>query len=328
MVQRVGVFSKGCDARAEIRKNRLEMNGFRGKVSGISIVDVYTIDASLDDSQIKLVSSMLANPVTQKALVNQSFGFQDFDWAIETGYLPGVRDNVASTAVEGIEDLLGKKLDSEDGVYTSQITFLSGNLSKDEAVQIAESLANPLIQKIQIKNRQEFEEQNGMDVIVPKVKLKVQSTAKIVDILNAGDDELAVIGKKGIKNEDGSRRGPLALSLTYMKTIQDYFRKQNRNPTDVELESIAQTWSEHCKHTIFADPMDELKEGLYKTYIKGSTNLIRKQKGENDFCVSVFTDNSGAIIFDDHYLISDKAETHNSPSALDPFGEPLQGLSG
>ena len=128
----------------------------------------------------------------------------------------------------------------------------------------------------------------------------------------------------------GVRRGPLALSLGSMKVIQDHFKKLKREPTDIELESLAQTWSEHCKHTIFANPIDDIKDGLYKTYIKGATNLIRKRKAEKggDFCVSVFSDNSGGIIFDDNYLITHKVETHNSPSALDPFGGAITGIVG
>jgi phosphoribosylformylglycinamidine synthase II len=97
----------------------------------------------------------------------------------------------------------------------------------------------------------------------------------------------------------------------------------------VELESLAQTWSEHCKHTIFASAMDDdVPGGLYKTYIQAATNTIRKEKGENDICVTVFTDNSGSVIFDDHYLVTHKVETHNSPSALDPFGGALTGIVG
>ncbi len=113
-----------------------------------------------------------------------------------------------------------------------------------------------------------------------------------------------------------------------MKTIQNYFKKLGRNPTDIELESLAQTWSEHCKHTIFGGPIDEIKDGLYKTYIKGATEKIRKEKGRKDFCVSVFTDNSGAIVFDKDHLITHKVETHNSPSALDPYGGSITGIVG
>jgi len=141
------------------------------------------------------------------------------------------------------------------------------------------------------------------------------------------DEELVEIGKEGIMGKK-ARRGPLALDLVYMREIRDYFRKLRRKPTDVELESIAQTWSEHCKHTIFADPIDEVKNGLYKEFIQKATKEIRLLKGKDDFCVSVFTDNSGAIKFDKNYLVTDKVETHNSPSALDPYGGAITGIVG
>jgi len=167
-----------------------------------------------------------------------------------------------------------------------------------------------------------------MDVVIPKVTIESEPKADEVD-LDLSDEELIKLGKLGVPNADGTRRGPLALSLSYLKTIKAYFEKEGRNPTDIEIESLAQTWSEHCKHTIFAvDSMDEIEEGIYKHYIKAATNKIRKDKGDKDFCRSVFTDNSGGIVFDDKYLITDKAETHNSPSALDPFGGAVTGIVG
>ena len=129
--------------------------------------------------------------------------------------------------------------------------------------------------------------------------------------------------------ETGQRRGPLALDLAQLHAIREYFDRQKRKPTDVELESLAQTWSEHCKHTIFASAMDDdIPKGLYMTCIQAATNEIRAEKGDRDICVTVFTDNSGAIIFDDEYLVTHKVETHNSPSALDPFGGALTGIVG
>src|SRR6185369_5630732 len=211
--------------------------------------------------------------------------------------------------------------------YTSQITFVSGPITRSEAEKLGETLYNPLIERLSIKSYQEFQKDGGMDMIVPKVVLK--HTPQISEVnLTVTDAELTKIGKQGIANPDGTRRGPLALDLTFMKTIQTYFKKLGRNPYDIELESIAQTWSEHCKHTIFADPIDEIKEGLYKTYIKGATQKIRKQKGAKDFCISVFTDNSGGIALDDDYMVTHKVETHNSPSALDPFGGAITGIVG
>ena len=113
-----------------------------------------------------------------------------------------------------------------------------------------------------------------------------------------------------------------------MKAIKNIFDKLGRNPTDIELESIAQTWSEHCHHTIFADPIDKIKTGLFNNYIKRATIEIRNKKGDKDLCTSVFSDNSGAFKFDNDYIISHKVETHNSPSALDPFGGAITGIVG
>jgi phosphoribosylformylglycinamidine synthase len=118
------------------------------------------------------------------------------------------------------------------------------------------------------------------------------------------------------------------MSLLYMKAVQDYFKSEGRKAKDIEIETIAQTWSEHCKHTIFASPIDDIKDGLYRHYIKRATNEIRAKRGSDDICVSVFSDNAGGIIFDDNYLITDKVETHNSPSALDPFGGAITGIVG
>ncbi|NEV49425.1 phosphoribosylformylglycinamidine synthase [Wolbachia pipientis] len=145
-----------------------------------------------------------------------------------------------------------------------------------------------------------------------------EDSTKSVD-LNVSDQELEKISRDGI---DGN--GTLGLSLAAMKAIKDYFKKLGRNPYDIELESLAQTWSEHCKHNIFCSPLfDEIKDGLYAHYIKRATREIN-----SDICVSVFSDNAGGIIFDDDYLIVDKVETHNSPSALDPFGGAMTGVLG
>ena len=134
-----------------------------------------------------------------------------------------------------------------------------------------------------------------MDPVVPLVRLHELPTAETVD-LDLDDGELTRLGKEGIIDiPTGQRRGPLALDLAQLHTIRDYFSQNGRKPTDVEIESLAQTWSEHCKHTIFASPMDDdVPDGLYKTFIQAATNAIRHEKGDNDICVTVFTDNSGS----------------------------------
>jgi phosphoribosylformylglycinamidine synthase len=168
---------------------------------------------------------------------------------------------------------------------------------------------------------------NTLPLVVPEVKLP-KKVPVIKVLLDVSDNELVKIGKEGVLDPDGTRRGPLALDLESMKIIQEYFKKLKRSPTDIELESLAQTWSEHCKHTIFANSIDDIKDGLYKTYIKGATNRIRKEKGKKDFCISVFSDNAGGIVFDKDHIVTHKVETHNSPSALDPFGGAITGIVG
>jgi len=326
MVTRIEIISKIPDPRAIAKKRKLESFGYKGKIENVFLTDVYTIEKNFGTKELEKITISLHNPVNQEAFVNNIIPYK-FDWAIEIGFLPGVTDNVANTTKEIIEDLLKINFSQKEGVYSSQLLLIKGSLGKREVEEISLSLINPLIQRVHVKSFSSFKKNGDMDKIVPRVNL--QNKLKVDDInLNISDEELIKIGKSGIENKDGTRRGPLALSLEYMKAIQEYFKKIGRKPTDIEIESIAQTWSEHCKHTIFADQIDEIQKGLFKTYIRKATEEIRKKKGKKDFCYSVFTDNSGAIEFNEKYLITHKAETHNSPSALDPFGGAITGIVG
>ena len=132
-----------------------------------------------------------------------------------------------------------------------------------------------------------------------------------------------------------------------MKAIQFYFRQDEviaarkqvglgAMPTDAELEALAQTWSEHCKHKIFAARIEyeddqgrqEVINSLFKSYIMQATADVRKAKGKKDICLSVFKDNAGVIKFNEDWSLVFKVETHNSPSALDPYGGALTGIVG
>lgn len=330
MTTRIEIGASVFDTRAAVRQKKFQNAGYK-HITNIWILDVYTIDKDFEQTQLVEIASRLANPLTQNAFLRtekiKATPPKKFAFAIEIGFLPGVTDNIAHTTREIIEDGLTVKFATTEGVYTSQVTFVDGKITEKDAKDIAASLYNPLIQRAHIKRYTDFVKDGGMDVIVPKVKLAHKPTVSEVN-LSVTDDELTKIGKQGIVNPDGTHRGPLALDLIYMKTIQEHFKNLGRNPTDIELESIGQTWSEHCKHTIFADPIDEITDGLFKTYIRRATEEIRTRKGKDDFCISVFTDNSGGIALDDDYMITHKVETHNSPSALDPFGGAITGIVG
>ena len=299
-----------------------------GKIKAISIIDSYLIDGDISVDQVLESAKILTNPILENFSINEIVSCVNvFDYAIEIGYLPGVTDNVGNTAKETLTDFLHLEKNSNLKVYSSKIFLVSGKVKLDDARKISLSLHNPLIERGSVLCFKEVKKERGLSLKVPEVVLEKRTPVSIVS-LNVSDEELIRIGKEGIKDDRGVRRGPLALDLISMKVIQEYFNKLGRDPKDIELEALAQTWSEHCKHTIFANPIDTIKDGLYKTYIKGATNLIRKNKGDKDFCVSVFSDNSGGIIFDDDFLITHKVETHNSPSALDPFGGAITGIVG
>lgn len=137
-----------------------------------------------------------------------------------------------------------------------------------------------------------------------------------VNLLEASDEQLLEI----------SRELGIGLNMQEMKAVQGYFRKRGRNPTDVELQTIGQTWSEHCFHKTFKGKiiMDGKEiDGLFKTYIMGATEKINPR-----WCFSVFEDNAGIIRFERGYGIAVKVETHNHPSAIEPFGGAATGVGG
>lgn len=343
MISRIAVYQKVPDTRATVRQKNFSNTFSLGKkIKSVTLVDIYTVEKRLTDEQFKGVGSTLINPVIEYAKIRvKEDGKSDqeifvngeghvkpkFNWAIEIGFLPGVTDNIGKTTKQMIEDHLKIKFAENEDVYSSQVTLIEGELSEKEILDIAGSLYNPLIQRVHIKSLEEYKKIGGMDFIAPKVSITGEKQVLEID-LNVPEEELEKIGKEGVLGVDGNRRGPLALSLDYMLTIRDYFAGLKRKPTDIEIETLAQTWSEHCKHTIFADPLDDVKDGLYKTYIKAATQKVKEIRGSKDITVSVFKDNSGAIEFDEDYLVTHKVETHNTPSALDPFGGAITGIVG
>jgi phosphoribosylformylglycinamidine synthase len=137
-----------------------------------------------------------------------------------------------------------------------------------------------------------------------------------ITLKEADDEQLIEISKElGI-----------ALNLKEMKLVQNYFSRKNRNPTDVELQTIGQTWSEHCYHKTFKGNITTSEgeiHSLFKTYIAKATKELAPS-----WCVSVFEDNAGIVEFEGNHVIAAKVETHNHPSAIEPFGGAATGTGG
>ena len=132
-----------------------------------------------------------------------------------------------------------------------------------------------------------------------------------------------------------SRTRCLALSASELRAVRDHFQSIGREPFEIELETIAQTWSEHCCHKTLGSPMDHTGpdgesqyDNLLKETVFAATQKVRESLGASDWCVSVFRDNSGVVRFDGDHDICVKVETHNHPSAIEPYGGAATGLGG
>jgi len=325
------------DALGEKTRKRITDN-LGMQVQRVVTIEVYTVAGELTAEELhQAASGPLCDSIIQEFSINRPLA-KNFDWLIEVGFRPGVTDNVGKTAREAIALLLGGTLgERKINVYTSRQYLLSGTLTKADAERIARDLlANDLIERYQVVGKEEFDFQNGLPAVVPQVTGKGEPQLATINLTQLDAETLLKISQEKL----------LALNLEEMQTIAKYFadpavvrarRKMglDENTTDVELECLAQTWSEHCKHKIFNSKIDYFDgktkktiNSLFKTYIKGSTARIRKAKGKKDFCLSVFVDNAGVIKFNNGYNLVFKVETHNSPAALDPYGAALTGIVG
>ncbi|MBD3317026.1 MAG: phosphoribosylformylglycinamidine synthase, partial [Chitinivibrionales bacterium] len=340
MAERIYVGSKPHerDALGEKIRARIVQDLGIGMVGSIRTVAVYTINARLtQDDLTALAEGAFSDPIIQDYTINRSF-VEQFDWLVEVGFRPGVTDNVGRTAKEACVIALDRTFPPDFSVHSATQYFFEGKAIRRHIERIAgEILANELIQSVTIYSREEWLSRHNKEFHPPLVTEDKEIVPYREIELGGSDEELAAI----------SRRGMLALTSTEMRAIAEYYaqpavrerRNANglpANATNVELEILAQTWSEHCKHKIFnahityydRDRDPQRVSSLFKYYIQKATETVRKQKGDKDFCLSVFKDNAGVIRFNDRWALSFKVETHNSPSALDPYGGALTGIVG
>lgn len=330
------------------------------KLDFVRTVRGYTIHSSLSEEQLELLGKELfSDPIVENYSIDNPFAgsndFKEFEWFIEVRFKPGVTDNIGNTATTIANDIIGKDIIGKELgrniLVSSSIQYLlKGDLTKKHAEKIAkELLGNELIENFIIDKIDKFKNKDirnsVLSLLLPK-DLSFKDSSKIEYInLDISDEDLINLSKDRC----------LALTLEEMKSIKNYFSDTNvimqrkkiglAGITDAELELLAQTWSEHCKHKIFNAEIDyqeidyqeitvdgngnsktlksEKINSLFKTFIKGATEAINK-----DWLVSVFYDNAGVIKFDDEFDLVFKVETHNSPSALDPYGGALTGIVG
>ncbi len=307
-------------------------------VENLAMVDVY-LTSGIQELSPELAAELFSDPVAQEVRTDEAAAdsslLPDWNYLIEVTYRPGVTNPVAITARNTIETALALK-SGKDSVIQTAVQYLVKSPELDEKIlnKLKKVFYNPLIQQIEFIEKGKTP-LSTLPPLYPYKVVKSRVSVETIDIKSAAKKDLEKISKERL----------LALTINEMESIQKYYSDPSVlkirekkgisvKATDVELEMIAQTWSEHCKHKIFSANIEykdfetgkkERIESVFKSYIKKTTDdLSEKRK----FLKSVFHDNSGVIDFDDKHLVCFKVETHNSPSALDPYGGSITGIVG
>ncbi|MCS6909670.1 MAG: phosphoribosylformylglycinamidine synthase subunit PurL [Anaerolineales bacterium] len=293
------------------------------RITSIVAADLYFIEGTLTAAeQLRLEAELLSDPVAQIAewrghqssIISHQPGNRST--IIEVVLKPGVADPVAEQIVRAAKEL---GISGVTRAATGQRYVVRGKrLRKADLHALARGLlANGVIQHY------------ALGSLTPHFPEAAAANARVetIALRELNDDELLAL----------SRERRAALDLAEMQAIQRYFRAEGRDPTDVEFEMIAQTWSEHCVHKTFK-AMIEIRDwrlsanlqspispinSLLRTYLKAATDKIAAP-----WVRSAFVDNAGIIEFDDEYEVSFKVETHNHPSAIEPFGGANTGVGG
>ena len=280
-------------------------------VEAVQSAKVFLIEADFDESFARrLAKELLTDPVCEEYYIGRSGPPAGLAKAtlIEVHLKSGVTDPVAESVMAALGDM-GVKANS---VRTARKYILLGDITAGQSDTIAKKiLANDCIEVCVIGNEAE----------PPSPHLKPYEF-QIVNwpIRDLDDDGLIKLSKEK----------DLFLNLVEMQTIQKYYQQLGREPTDIELEAIAQTWSEHCVHKTLKSSVDMSingKEIHFDNLLKDTVFKATKQL-DKGWCISVFSDNSGVVEFDEDSAICFKVETHNHPSALDPYGGSATGIGG
>lgn len=310
MIYRVDVFGKTGGDGQGVAALAAEA-GVR--VERVHTARVFLIDAEESEERVRrLAVPLLADEVVESGVLRKP-GAVSGGGVLEVHLKPGVMDPVAASTEEALRAAglkvravrTGRAYRLEPPPTPEQLTYLGSRV-----------LGNSVIEAVHLSPfvPAEFPQ--------PRVS---PFELRHVPIRELTDPQL----------QELSRNGHLFLNLTEMKAIQAWYREQGREPTDIELETLAQTWSEHCVHKTLksavevSDPVHgERRYGnLIRDTIFASTQQLIAE-GKSDFCLSVFKDNAGVVALDETDAVCFKVETHNRPSAIDPYGGAATGVGG
>jgi phosphoribosylformylglycinamidine synthase II len=294
-------------------------------LTSVKAARTFLIQGDLTENDARRAAEqLLVDPVTEQFAVHQLPASPSESSGVNGQILlnvllhPGVTDSVAENAAQALNRL---KL-SVTNAATCRRYWIQGDLTVAQWNQLQKKvLANDAI---------EYVVRGPLQIKDLSVGSEYKFRLTTVAIRDMDDEALMVLSKKG----------QLYLSIAEMKTVQAHYRSLQRDPTDIELETVAQTWSEHCSHKTLGGRIHYVEtsggkvvrdihfNSMLKETIFAATVQIRQQLGKDDWCISVFKDNAGIVKFDDRQNVCIKVETHNHPSAIEPYGGANTGLGG
>lgn len=279
-----------------------------------------------EDEAVRVATRLLADPVLESAEVMEGSAPEpEGDRLYNIMRRTGVMDPVEASLVRALRDM---KIEP-DAVKSGDQYVFAAKPSAQDLSRAASALGNIVVD----------EAHHGPLVLESLPRGHKYEFRKIEVPLRSFDDEHL---------QTVERQHRLALNIEEMRAIREHFETLKREPTDIELQTVAQTWSEHCKHKTLAghvyyreigpDGEDHAVDSLFdlpdlpqngkidnllkETVFRATVELDR------DWCLSVFKDNAGVIAFDETDAICFKVETHNHPSAIEPYGGAGTGIGG
>lgn len=273
-------------------------------VTDVHVADIYWLDAELSSADLsRLCRELLADPLLQECRTDTGPPHHEEPdtHAVEVTYNSGVTDPVQQTILKAIDDM---GIAGVREAKTGTRYVVKGPVSDEELGLITRRLlVNPIVQYVVNGGSVSFGER-------PRYEFQL----KRVPLLNAGESQLPELA------------GHFGFNEAEMRAVVSYFKRIGRDPTDAELETLAQTWSEHCVHKTFKARINfdgRVIDNLFESTIVRATEELDKS-----WCLSVFRDNAGVIDFDGEQAVCFKVETHNHPSAVEPYGGAATGLGG
>lgn len=283
----------GQDVRQEAERT-LGLNG----IEAVRTAKVYRVQGVSGDEAHVLAERLFTDPISEQYSIDQPAGFKT-PHVVEVAYKPGVMNPEAASIMKAAQDL-GISPQAAD---SSREYAFFGDISAEQVDGVVgRLLVNKTVEHVVAERPTTLTFEGSV------------GSVNVVPIREASEAELMELSKD-----------KLFLNTEEMSVVQQHFRKLDRDPTDAELEIIAARWSEHCGHKTFNAKV--VVDGVEKEPLFDRIKNAAK-KHFKDLVVSAFGDNSGVMKFYDSQAICGKVETHNSPSAIEPYGGAMTGSGG